>query len=378
MPRSFALSIVLTLVAALAACSRSAPPEEPIRAVKLLKVEGQAISGEQEYAADIRARTESRLGFRVGGKLMQRQAEVGMTVKAGQMLAMLDAQDLRSGADAAAAQVKAAQTQRDLAAADFRRFEALRQQGFISGAELERREASLKAAQATLEQAQAQASVQSNQAAYARLLADADGVVVGVDAEPGQVVAAGASVVRLARNGPRDAVLAVPEDRVLGIRPGQTAEVVLWTQQANGGSTKLPGRVREVAASADPVTRTYAVKVSLEGDVQPPLGATATVRIKPAQAAGAQGMALAAVRLPTSALWRQTGQTGQAGQGSAVWVFDKAQSVVRARPVQVAGVDGNLALIAQGLQPGDEVVVAGTHVLNEGQRVVRYGPEAAR
>lgn len=375
MPRSFALPIVLTLVAALAACSRLAPPEEPIRAVKLLKVEGQAISGEQEYAADIRARTESRLGFRVGGKLMQRQAEVGMIVKAGQMLAMLDAQDLRSGADAAAAQVKAAQTQRDLAAADFRRFEALRQQGFISGAELERREASLKAAQATLEQAQAQASVQSNQAAYARLLADADGVVVGVDAEPGQVVAAGASVVRLARNGPRDAVLAVPEDRVLGIRPGQTAEVVLWTQQANGGSTKLPGRVREVAASADPVTRTYAVKVSLEGDVQPPLGATATVRIKPAQAAGAQGMALAAVRLPTSALWRQA---GQAGQGSAVWVFDKAQSVVRARPVQVAGVDGNLALIAQGLQPGDEVVVAGTHVLNEGQRVVRYGPEAAR
>ncbi len=370
MPRSFALPILLNLVAALAACSPSAPPEEPIRAVKLLKVEGQAISGEQEYAADIRARTESRLGFRVGGKLMQRPAEVGMTVKAGQMLAMLDAQDLRSGADAAAAQVKAAQTQRDLAAADFRRFEALRQQGFISGAELERREASLKAAQATLEQAQAQASVQSNQAAYARLLADADGVVVGVDAEPGQVVAAGAPVVRLARNGPRDAVLALPEDRVLAIRQGQSAEVVLWTQQANGGSTKLPGRVREVAASADPVTRTYAVKVSLEGDVQPPLGATATVRIKPAQAA-----ALAAVRLPTSALWRQT---GQAGQGSAVWVYDTAQSVVRARPVQVAGVDGNLVLIAQGLQPGDEVVVAGTHVLNEGQRVVRYGPETAR
>lgn len=373
MPRSFTLPILLTLVAALAACSRSAPPEEPIRAVKLMKVEGQAISGEQEYAADIRARTESRLGFRVGGKLIQRPAEVGMTVKAGQMLAMLDAQDLRSGAEAAVAQVKAAQTQRDLAAADFRRFEALRQQGFISGAELERREASLKAAQATLEQAQAQASVQSNQAAYARLLADADGVVVGVDAEPGQVVAAGASVVRVARNGPRDAVLSVPEDRVLGIRRGQPAEVVLWTQQANGGSIKLPGRVREVAASADPVTRTYAVKVALEGDAQPPLGATATVRIKPAQAAGAPAMA--AVRLPTSALWRQA---GQAGQGSAVWVFDAAAGVVRARPVQVAGVDGNLALVAQGLQPGDEVVVAGTHVLNEGQRVVPYGPVAAR
>jgi hypothetical protein len=167
-------------------------------------------------------------------------------------------------------------------------------------------------------------------------------------------------------------VLAIPEDRVLGIRQGQPAEVVLWTQQANGGSIKLPGRVREVAASADPVTRTYAVKVALEGDAQAPLGATATVRIKPAQAAGAPAVA---ARLPTSALWRQA---GQAGQGSAVWVFDAAAGVVRARPVQVAGVDGNLALVAQGLQPGDEVVVAGTHVLNEGQRVVPYGPVAAR
>jgi membrane fusion protein, multidrug efflux system len=375
MPRSLTLPALFAMVSVLAACSPSEPPDEPIRAVKLVKVEGQTISGEQEYAADIRARTESRLGFRVGGKLVQRPAEVGMTVKAGQLLAMLDAQDLRSGAEAAVAQVKAAQTQRDLAAADFRRFEALRQQGFISGAELERREASLKAAQASLELAQAQASVQNNQAAYARLLADADGVVVGVDAEPGQVVAAGAPVVRVARNGPRDAVMTVPEDRVLGIRQGQSAEVVLWTQQANGSPLKWPARVREVAASADPVTRTYAVKVTIEGDVQPPLGATATVRIRPAQAAGAQGVGTAVVRLPTSALWRQTGQVGQ---GSAVWVFDTAEGVVRARPVQVEGVDGNLALIAQGLQPGDEVVVAGTHVLNEGQRVVRYGPEAAR
>lgn len=362
------LPVLLVLVAALPACTRQAPQLDPVRAVKLTTVEARSLSAEQEYAAEIRARTESRLGFRVGGKLVQRPAEVGQAVKAGQLLAMLDAQDLRSGAEAAAAQVVAAQTQRDLAAADFRRFEALRQQGFISGAELERREAVLRAAQASLDQAQAQASVQSNQAGYARLTADADGVVVGVDAEPGQVVSAGAPVVRLARNGPRDAVLSVPEDVVAAVRAGLPAEVALWSRNGDGSKLKLPGRVREVAASADPVTRTYAVKVAIEGAAQPPLGATATVHFKPATAAAA---APAVMHLPTGALWKQ-------GQGSAVWVFDAATGTVRARPVEVAGVDGNLAVIAGGLRPGEEVVSAGVHVLTEGQQVTRYGSVASR
>lgn len=360
--------MALGLVLGLSACSRPAPPEDPVRAVKLLKIEAGAGLGAQEYAADIRARTESRLGFRVGGKLLERPAEVGQSVRAGQLLAVLDGQDYQSAAQAAGAQVAAAQTQRDLAAADLGRFESLRAQGFISGAEIERRQTALKAAQASLEQAQAQANVQRNQAAYTRLLADADGVVVGVDAEPGQVVAAGAPVVRLARNGPRDAVFAVPEDRVALVRTGAQAEVSLWAQAGPGSAQSLRGRVREVAASADPLTRTYAVKVALAEDSPPPLGATATVRLALPTAPSGAG---AALRLPTSALWQQ-------GQGSAVWVFDAQAGVVRARSVQVAGLEGNQALIAQGLQAGDEVVSAGVHVLTEGQAVVRYAAPVAR
>lgn len=366
MLRSALLPSAVLCLAALAGCSRPAPPSEPVRAVKLMKIEAGSLMGQQEYAADIRARTESRLGFRVGGKLVQRPAEVGQVVKAGQLLAVLDAQDYQSAAQAAAAQATAARSQRDLAAADLRRFESLREQGFISGAEIERRQTALKAAQAALDQAQAQASVQSNQVAYTRLLADADGVVVAVDAEPGQVVAAGAPVVRLARNGPRDAVLAVPEDRVMAVKVGQSAEVGLWAQPGQGTPLALQGQVREVAASADALTRTYAVKVALANGPQPPLGATATVRLS--GSAVAPG---AALRLPTSALWKQ-------GSGSAVWVFDAQANVVRARSVTVAGLDGNQALIAQGLQPGDEVVTAGAHVLAEGQAVVRYVAPAAR
>jgi membrane fusion protein, multidrug efflux system len=359
----------LLLIAAvvLVGCSRPAIQEDPIRSVKLIRVDAQSLSAGPVYAADIRARTESRLGFRVGGKLIERPAEVGQRVAKGQLLAVLDAQDFQSGAQAAEAQVAAARNQRDQAGADLRRFEALRDQGFISGAELERRQTALRTAQAALDQAEAQARVQANQATYTRLLADADGVVVAVEAEPGQVVSAGAPVVRLARQGPRDAVFHVPEDRVAGVRVGLPASVVLWA--ASGGESQWSGQVREVAASADPATRTYAVKVALNASPaqSPPLGSTATVRL------GAPGGAEAvqAMRLPTSALWQQ-------GQGSAVWVFDPSAGVVRARTVQVAGLDGNLAVIAGGLQPGDEVVSAGVHVLTEGQTVVRYAGLASR
>jgi len=365
MSRCLSVTALVAGVVLLTACSRSAPSEEPVRAVKLWQVEAGPLDPRHEYAAEIRARTESRLGFRVGGKLLQRPAEVGQPVRQGQLLAVLDVQDYAAVADAARAQAVAARQQRDFALADLRRFESLQQQGFISSAEIERRQTALQAAEAALRQAEAQARVQGNQAEYTRLTADADGVVVAVEAEPGQVVAAGAPVVRLARQGPRDAVLAVPEDRVAALRTGLPAEVRLWASGTAGQPPVYTGQVREVAASADPLTRTYAVKVSLPSDAQPPLGATATVRL--AGAAGPAAPVQAAVRLPTSALW-------QHGAGSAVWVFDAAAGVVRARTVTVAGLDGNQAVIAQGLQPGDEVVVAGAHVLNDGQAVVRYTP----
>ena len=367
-------SIVLACATALSlmACSQPEPPQEPIRAVKLLTVSGDSLNLNSEFAGDVRARSESRLGFRVGGKLLQRPAEVGQRVTAGTLLAQLDGSDLALASQAAQAQVSAAQTQRDLAAADLKRFTDLKAQGFVSGAEIERRQATLQAAEASLRQAQAQGAVQGNQASYARLLADGPGVVVAVEAEVGQVVAAGSPVVRVARDGARDVVFAVPEDRLAQLRPGLVAQVRLWaTAPASAGASAgemLTGTVREIAAAADPLTRTYQVRLALPDDASVPLGATAYVTLPAPSDAPAQ-----AIKLPTSALLHDA---AQGPSGSAVWVFDPASSTVQQRPVVVAGADGNQAVIASGLELGEEVVVAGVHVLSPGQKVTRFATVA--
>ena len=349
----------------LGACSKPAPPEEPIRAVKIMTVGVNTFSSGYEFAGEVKAKNESRLGFRVGGKIIKRQAELGQRVKAGQVLAQLDPQDYKLAADAARAQLQLAATNRDLAAADFRRFAALREQNFISGAELERREATLKAAQAQVDQAQSQLNVQGNQANYAVLVADVSGVVTAIEAEPGQVVSAGTPVVRIAADGVRDVVFSVPEDKVNSIKPGMAMKVRGWAQDAQTASSV--GKVREVSASADPVTRTYLVKLALSGlAVPPPLGAT--VYVLPEGLGGVQGMPV--IKLPTSALRRD-------GQNSAVWVLDKASMTLKSQTIQIATADGNEAVIAAGLQPGMLVVNAGVHVLSAGQKVTIYKEKVA-
>ena len=350
----------LALSVLLSACGKAPSPAEPVRSVKLVTVAESAVASVHEYAADVRPRVESRLGFRVAGKITRRAVELGQRVHKGQLLAQLDPSDYQLAAQAARAQVSAAATQRDLAAAELKRFQGLRDQGFVSAAEIERRSAQLNAAQASLAQAQAQLTNQGNQAAYTQLLADADGVVTGIDAEVDQVVAAGTPVVRLAQDGARDVVFAVPEDRVADLRPGQVVDVQRWASDQ-----RYVGTVLEVAASADPVTRTYTVKLALTGEA-PPLGATVTAVPR----ASAAQSAAPVIKLPTSALWQQ-------GQGSAVWLFDAASGTVRAQPVQVATVDGNQVVIASGLQPGMQVVATGTHVLAPGQKVTVYKPNKA-
>ena len=228
--------LALAAVTALAACSRQEPAPDPIRAVRTVTIQSQSAAASWEYAGEIRSRTESRLGFRVGGKIVSRRADLGDSVKAGQMLAQLDAQDLKLGQDSARAAMAAAQVNHEQAQADYKRFKDLRDQGFISSAELERRDTALKAAKAQLDQALAQSSVQGNQATYATLAADANGVITSVDAEPGMVVSAGTPVVRLAHDGPRDVVFAVPEDKVQTVRqlaaqPGRF-KVRLWGDNA--------------------------------------------------------------------------------------------------------------------------------------------------
>ena len=352
--------LALATASLLAACSRPAPPEEPVRSVKLLTVGVGALQSSLEYSGEVRARVESRLGFRVAGKIVKRQAELGQHVKAGQVLAQLDPKDYQLATDAARAQLASATTQRDLAAADLKRYQTLKDQNFISGAELERREATLKAAQATLDQARAQLSSQGNQAAYTTLVADVSGVVTGIDAEPGQVVAAGTPVVRIAQDGPRDVVFVVPEDKVAQMAVGSEVAVRGWS----GGAT-LAGAVREVAASADAATRTFQVKVAIDSAEAPALGATVYVTPMALSHAG-----IPAIKLPTSAL-------RQEGQSTAVWVYDPASSTVKSQPVQIATADGNEAVVAAGLTPGMQVVATGVHVLSPGQKVMIYQPKTA-
>jgi membrane fusion protein, multidrug efflux system len=348
-------ALALAAVLALSACSKTEVPQEPVRAVKVLTVGVDKFQSEHEFAGDVRARVESRLGFRVGGKIVRRQAELGQRVKAGQVLAQLDPQDYQLAAESARAQVAAALTNRDLAAADFKRYAALKDQNFISGAELERRETTLKSAQAQLDQAKAQLASQGHQAEYTSLVADASGVITAIEAEPGQVVSAGTPVVRIAQDGPRDVVFSVPEDKVTAIKPGSDVSVRVWAENAT-----LDGKVREVAASADPATRTYAVKVGLDASATPPLGATVYISPKALSMVGAP-----VIKLPTSALRKE-------GQGTAVWVVDKATMTVKSQPVQIATADGNDAVIGSGLQPGMMVVSAGVHVLSPGQKVTIY------
>ena len=355
------LSIPVLLVL-LAACSKPAPAPEPIRAVKVVTVGASGVQASYEYAGEVRARVESRLGFRVAGKIIKRQAELGQRVKAGQILAQLDPQDYKLAADSARAAVSAAATNRDLAAADFKRFQGLKEQNFISGAELDRREAALKAAEAQVSQAQAQLANLGNQVGYANLVADVAGIVTAVDAEVGQVVAAGSPVVRIAQDGPRDVVFSVPEDKIATVAVGTALKARSWNGDA---AAPQMGKVRELAASADPLTRTYQAKLALEANANLPLGAT--VYVLPGNASSS----LAAIKLPTSALM-------QSAQGATtVWLVDPAAMTVKPVTVNVATADGNEAVIASGVKPGDLVVSAGIHVLAPGQKVTIFNEKGA-
>lgn len=355
-----ALPVILTIAAALGACAKSEPAPDPIRAVRTVTISPQTAGGSYEYAGEVKARTESRLSFRVGGKMIRRLVDLGDTVKAGQPLAQLDAQDLRLGQQAARATVAAAQATHDQAAADFSRYKELSDKGFIGPAELDRREMSMKTARAQLDQASAQASVQGNQAAYATLVADAGGVVTGVDLEPGMVASAGTPVLRLAHDGPRDVVFAVPEDKVgivkaLGAQPGRF-KVRLW----GASGDPLPATIREIAAAADPATRTFLVKADIgraaAHDIR--LGQTASVSMELPQVAGV-------TKLPLSALREDKGR-------STVWLVDRSSMTVKSQEVKLAGAEGNDAVVTAGLAPGQIVVTAGVHVLSPGQKVKFY------
>lgn len=351
--------LLLSLPLALAACSREAPTAAPERPVKLLTVGAANAAASADLAGEVRARVESNLGFRVGGKITGRHVETGQRVRRGEELARLDARDYELAGQAAAAQLSATRAQLDNARADYARYQEMNRKGYVSATELEHARVALAAAEAQQEQAQSNQALAANQRDDTVLRADADGVITAVLADVGEVVGAGQPVLRLAQDGPREVEVEFPEDR-RALAAVAKAQVSLWARP----DEKLPAKLRELAAAADPVTRTFRARYSVQaprGALE--LGQSATLHLRlPALQQGG-------VRLPTTALFGRGGQ-------SEVWVYDPKTSTVRQQPVQTVGADGSDVLVA-GLEPGMQVVTAGVHVLSEGQHVVPFAAAAA-
>jgi RND family efflux transporter MFP subunit len=351
---------VLALLVLAVACSREMPRTEDVRPVRVMTLAPVSLQGEVELPGEVRPRVESRVGFQVAGRISSRRVELGQRVKPGDVLATLDPADFKLSATAAAAQLDAAKVDRDQQRADIKRFEDLHRQGFISGAELERRRAQLDAAEARHVQASAQADVSSNQAGHTVLRAPSSGVISAIDAEAGQVVASGQSVVRLAVEGDKEVAIAIPETRLELLRLAPEVQVTLWAKPG-----ELKGRIREIAPMADPATRTFAARVALV-DAPPEigLGMTATVRF----AAAASPPVLT---VPLTALLRD-------GEATYVWKLDRQTMTVNRVPVAVAGIAGNAVILGSGVQPGDTLVTVGVHLLQPGQKVRVLDADPAR
>jgi multidrug efflux system membrane fusion protein len=340
----------------LGACSKPVEQAEDVRPVRAIRLAADNADIVAEFSGDVRARVESRLGFRVGGKIVARKVDVGTLVKRGQPLMQLDPLDLKLAQAQASAGLKAAESNRDLARAELRRYQDLREKNFVSQAVLDAKETAFKAAQASYDQAVAAYTNQSNQAGYATLMSDVDGVVTSVDAEAGQVVAAGSPVVRIAQAGEKEIVIGIPEDKVDTLRRVTDIRVRTWAKP----DETIPGKLRELSPVADPATRTYAAKIAIPatyGDVR--LGMTAYVIF-------ADKTTEAAIKVPLTALFQDKNAT-------AVWVVENG--AVKLVPVKVAGTTANEVLIAGGVSPGQTVVTAGVNLLKPGQKVKILGEE---
>ena len=347
---------VFTMALILASCSEKPPVVEDIRPVRAMQISSAGAENMVELAGDIQPRYESRLGFRVGGKVIARQVEIGSVVKRGQVLMQIDPRDLQLSQSQANASVNATASNLSLAKAEYERYRELRQKNFVSQAVLDAKEAAYKSALANHEQSNAALNIATNQNSYANLVADADGVVTALQAEAGQVVAAGMPVVQLARTGEKEARISIPEDQVELVRQVKEMQVRIWANQA----LVLRGQLRELSPVADPATRTYTAKISIPN--APPevrLGMTATVSFITKANKNL-------IRLPLTALLNEKNQT-------SLWVIENG--VVKSVPVQVGGVMGNEVVIASGVNAGQMIVTAGVNTLRPGQKVKVLGQE---
>jgi membrane fusion protein, multidrug efflux system len=344
---------LIALMTTLGCTHQDEQPRQISRPVKVARIVDQG-DGVMSFAGEVRARYETTLAFRVSGKMIHRPVEVGDRVHKGQRVARLDSTDYQLGTDALNAQLKSAQAERDFAREDLTRYRELLNERVISPAEFDRHNTAYITARERVVSLDAQLAQATNQLHYTDLLADRDGMVTAVEVETGQVVAAGQPVVKLARLDEKEIHIDIPEQRVAEIDLHQTVNVTLWAD----GSRRLTARIREIAAAADPASRTYRVKATLlEGLDEARLGKTATVWIPVTTSPR--------LAVPLSAIFTPQNEPGR----PRVWLVDERAGTVRSVPVQLGeSLDGEHIIVA-GVVPGQLVVSAGVQRLAEGQAV---------
>jgi multidrug efflux system membrane fusion protein len=350
-PRSPLVLLAAAAAVLPAACSHPAPPAASAKPVIAERLDATRTTAVEQYSGAVHARYEAGLAFRVAGKIVAREVTLGQTVHRGQVLARLDGSDAILQRDAARAALQAAASSLKTAEDDLARYRRLVRIGAVSRSAYDHQRDRTAAAQASHQQAQRQYGLRSNQLRYTELRADHDGVITAVDAQVGQVVGAGQTVLRLAWSDGREVYIDVPESRIGEFSHAKRIRVSLW-----GAHGSYQGRVREQSAAADPATRTFLVKIAIvHPGPQVRLGMTAEVGV--ADAAAPQELLI-----PMSALFHR-------GVAPAVWVVDARTDTLALVPVRVAHYSARGVVIAAGLQAGEEVVLKGVNELYQGERV---------
>lgn len=343
-------SVIAIFVVLLTACGKAPETTEIIRPVRLTTLTENQTLPQMVLSGEVRARVESRLGFRVPGKIEARLVELGQTVKKGDVLARLEPSGEELGLRAAKAQLISAKAEQSLAKSELKRIAELNQKGFISPTEYDRYKIRVDNANAAVQQAQANVNLSRNQLSYTHLQADQEGVVVAVFADVGEVVPAGQPVVQIAQLGALEVHTFIPEDKLTLVANAQ-ALLSVYTHP----NVQFEGELRELSAAADPITRMYEARYRF---IDPAdyitLGQTATVQLILPQS-------ISGLVVPTTALIGHNHQ-------HHVWVFNETTQQASKAGVDVLGFTKNNALIS-GLEPGTRVITAGVHVLTEGQKV---------
>jgi RND family efflux transporter MFP subunit len=348
------LPVVFALLSALALGACNAPTqakrETPQRPVLVAHIHYAPRAQDRVLPGIVKARIESDLSFRVSGKLAERFVDAGAIVKKGDALGRLDETDFRLQVDQAEADYSSAKGARDQAQAEEQRIETLKRQGWSAAADVDKVKAAADQARGAFTRAEHAVTLARNAAAYTTLNADADGVVSVILAEPGQVVAAGAPVLRLAHTGELEAAVAIPEALVDRARSAP-ARVAFWALPG----VEMPATLRELSPTADPTTRTYLARYSLSNaPANAQMGMSLTVTL----ADKAENVA----RLPIGALFDE-------GKGPSVWIVERDSGKVTQIPVRVVAYENESVLVAGGVAEGAEVVALGAHKLDAGQKV---------